>query len=81
MTDAINEEWEKLQLADFQASIDSLLRRVQLVIQVEGGAICYWLQLVRLVEIRGDKLRLARSGRNNRMQVSEQLYTDVGIAI
>ena len=41
MTDAINEEWENLQPADFQAAIDSMPRRVQLVIQAEGGAIRY----------------------------------------
>lgn len=28
MTDAVNEEWENLQPADFQAAIDSMPRRV-----------------------------------------------------
>lgn len=46
-------------------------RRVQLVIQAEGD-------LVRSVQIRGVRLRLAGS---ERMQVSEQLDTDVGIAM
>lgn len=41
MTDAINEEWENLQPADFQAAIDNMPRRVQLVIQAEGRAIRY----------------------------------------
>lgn len=52
MTDAINEEWENLQPADFQAAIDSMPRRVQLVIEAEDGAIRYQSHLLRLVEIR-----------------------------
>ena len=32
MTDAIYEEWENLEAADFQATIDSMPRRVQLLL-------------------------------------------------
>lgn len=41
MADAISEEWEYLQPEDFQAAIDSMPRRVQLVIEAAGGPIRY----------------------------------------
>lgn len=41
MADTISEEWEYLQPKDFQAAIDSMPRRVQFVIEVAGGPICY----------------------------------------
>ena len=41
MVDAINEEWEILQPEDYQAAIDSMHRRVQLVIEVARGPIRY----------------------------------------
>lgn len=41
MADAISEEWEYLQPEAFQAAIDSMPRRVQLVIEAAGGPIRY----------------------------------------
>lgn len=44
MSSAIEEEWDILQPEGHQAAIDSMPRRVQLVIEAAGGPIRYRVQ-------------------------------------